>query len=243
MRLLGLVLLVVRASSGMAASADPWVPFEAPWFDKVSSTEGLPPSIVTALAQDRHNLLWVGTMVGLARYDGYRTQMFDIRGESGKGLPDAYVRCLLAMPDGGLLIGTNAGGLVRFDPATNRFHNYPNGAHGVSDRKIYALDDDHAGGVWIATEQGLDHLDLRSNAIRHVDTGSEAAARNFSVMQDRAGNLWLGNNDGLFVRRAGEIRVQNRHQSREDPGAILPRRAAQPIASRCAAESGSVIRA
>ena len=187
----------------MAASADPWVPFEAPWFDKVSSTEGLPPSIVTALAQDRHDLLWVGTMVGLARYDGYRTQMFDIRGESGKGLPDAYVRCLLAMPDGGLLIGTNAGGLVRFDPATNRFHNYPNGAHGVSDRKIYALDDDHAGGVWIATEQGLDHLDLRSNAIRHVDTGSEAAARNFSVMQDRAGNLWLGNNDGLFVRRAG----------------------------------------
>jgi ligand-binding sensor domain-containing protein len=206
--LLGALLLLLRAGAGMAAPADPWAPFESPWFDKVSSAEGFPPAIVTALAQDREGLLWVGTMVGLARYDGYRTQLFDVRGEPVKGLPDAYVRCLLALPDGGMLIGTNAGGLVRFDPATNTFHVYPGGPDGISDRKIFALADDHAGGVWVATEQGLDHLDLRSNAIRHVDTGSDTAPRNFSVMQDRAGNLWLGNNEGLFVRHAGSDRFE-----------------------------------
>jgi diguanylate cyclase (GGDEF)-like protein len=200
--LFGLFLLIFRTGCSLAASPDPWAPFDAPWFDKVSTAEGLPPSIVTALAQDRQGLLWIGTMVGLARYDGYRTQMFDVRGGNGKGLPDAYVRCLLALPDGGLLVGTNAGGLVRFDPATNTFRNYPNGADGTSDSKIFALADDHAGGVWIATEQGLDHLDLRSNTIRQVDTGSEAAPRDFTVMQDRAGNLWLGNSNGLFVRHA-----------------------------------------
>lgn len=209
--LLGALLLLLRAGAGMAAPAspvDPWAPFESPWFDKVSSAEGFPPAIVTALAQDREGLLWVGTMVGLARYDGYRTQLFDVRGEPVKGLPDAYVRCLLALPDGGMLIGTNAGGLVRFDPATNTFRVYPGGPDGISDRKIFALADDHAGGVWVATEQGLDHLDLRSNAIRHVDTGSDTAPRNFSVMQDRAGNLWLGNNEGLFVRHAGSDRFE-----------------------------------
>lgn len=204
--LLGFVLLVFGAVSSRAASSDPWAPFDAPWFDKVSSAEGLPPSIVTALAQDQRGLLWVGTMVGLARYDGYRTQIFDIRGGKGRRLPDSYVRCLLALPDGGLLIGTNAGGLVRFDPATDTFRTYPSGVNGTSDRKIFALAEDHAGGVWIATEQGLDHLDLRSNAIRHVDTGSEAAPRDFTVMEDRAGNLWLGNNNGLFVRHAGSNR-------------------------------------
>ena len=207
MGLLGLfLLLVLRAGASPVAAHDPWAPFDAPWFDKVSSAEGLPPAIVTALAQDRQGLLWIGTMVGLGRYDGYRTQMFDIRGKDGQRLPDAYVRCLLALPDGGVLIGTNAGGLVRFDPNTNTFHRYPIGANGTSDPKIFALDDDRAGGVWIATDQGLDHLDLRTNAIRHVATGSEAAPRNFTVMQDRAGNLWLGNNNGLFVRRAGSSR-------------------------------------
>ena len=201
--ILALILLVLRTGPSCAGTTDPWAPFEAPWFDKVSSAEGLSPSIATALAQDRDGLIWVGTMVGLGRYDGYRTQMFDMRGEDGKRLPDAYVRCLLALPDGGLLVGTNAGGLLRFDPASNTFHAYPTGPDGTSDRKIFALADDHAGGAWIATEQGLDHLDLRSNAVRHVDTGSEAAPRDFSVMQDRAGDLWLGNDNGLFVRRAG----------------------------------------
>jgi ligand-binding sensor domain-containing protein len=107
------------------------------------------------------------------------------------------------LPDGSLLIGTNAGGLTRFDPADNSFHAYPVGAGGLSDRKVYALADDRAGGVWIATEDGLNHLDLRSGAIRRIDTGPAAAARNFSVLQDRNGDLWLGNNTGLLVRRAG----------------------------------------
>ncbi|MEO7200843.1 MAG: two-component regulator propeller domain-containing protein, partial [Dokdonella sp.] len=207
MGLLGLLLLLVlRTGISSATTPDSWAPFDSPWFDKVSSSEGLPPAIVTALAQDRQGLLWIGTMVGLGRYDGYRTQMFDMRGKNGQRLPDAYVRCLLALPDGGMLIGTNAGGLVRFDPDTNTFHRYPTGANGTSDPKIFALDDDHAGGVWIATDQGLDHLDLRTNVIRHIDTGSETAPRNFTVMQDRAGNVWLGNNNGLFVRRAGDHR-------------------------------------
>lgn len=205
----GLILLLVLLA-GMGSShassnvkGDPWLPFDSPWFDKVSGSEGMPPSIVTALGQDRRGLIWVGTMVGLARYDGYRTQVFDSRGSDGKRLPDAYVRCLLALPDGGLLIGTNAGGLVRFDPDTSRFTTYPVGQGGTSDRKIYGLADDHAGGVWIATDEGIDHLDLRSNQITRLKTGGDTARRNFSVMQDRAGNLWLGNDNGLFVRYAG----------------------------------------
>ncbi len=207
MGLMGLFLLLVfQAGASAAATHDPWAPFDTPWFDKVTSADGLPPAIITALAQDRDGLLWIGTMVGLGRYDGYRTQMFDIRGGDGQGLTDAYARCLLALPDGGVLIGTNAGGLLRFDPTNNTFHAYPIGTNGTSDAKIFALADDHAGGAWIATEQGLDHLDLHSNAIRHVATGSGTAPRDFTVMQDRAGNLWLGNNNGLFVRHAGSDR-------------------------------------
>ena len=201
--LLGLVLLVFGIGVAHASGSDPWAPFDAPWFDRTSSSEGVPQSIITSLAQDRSGLVWVGTMVGLARFDGYRAQVFDTRNGGAQGLPDAYVRSLFALPDGSLLIGTNAGGLVRFDPATNLFQTYPTGANGTSDRKIYDLADDHAGGVWIATDSGLDHLDPRTNVITRLHTGAGIAPRNFSVMQDRAGNLWLGNNNGLFVRHAG----------------------------------------
>ncbi|EIM04107.1 diguanylate cyclase [Rhodanobacter denitrificans] len=201
--LAGLFLLFLLGSAARADSGDPWAPFDAPWFDQVGISDGLPHSVTTAIAQDRDGLIWIGTMGGLVRYDGYRLQVFGAGSGKAPGLPDAYVRSLLALPDGSLLIGTNTGGVARFEQADNSFRVYPVGAGGLSDRKIYALGEDHAGGVWIATENGLNHLDLRTDAIRRVDTGPDTSPRNFSVLQDRHGNLWLGNNNGLFVRRAG----------------------------------------
>ena len=203
--LLGCLLLTgIAAAAGTrpAMPDHPWAPFNVPWFDSVGIGDGLPHSVTTALAQDSHGLVWIGTMGGLVRYDGYRMQVFGARSGRMPGLPDAYVRSLLALPDGGLLIGTNAGGLARFDPATNTFKPYPTGPDGT-DSKITDLADDHAGGVWIATDAGLDHLDLRSDTIHPVPTGEGTSPRNFSVLQDSHGNLWLGNNNGLFERPAG----------------------------------------
>lgn len=197
-----IVLLWVMSPMRAALADDPWAPFDAPWFDRIGVSDGLPHSITTALAQDQRNLLWVGTMSGLVRYDGYRMQVFTATASSGYGLPDAYVRTLLPLPDDSLLVGTNAGGLSRFHPEDNRFHNYAIGPGGT-DRKIYALASDGTTGVWIASDHGLDYLDLKSNRISPVATAKVTAPRNFSVLQDHAGNLWLGNNKGLFVRYAG----------------------------------------
>lgn len=197
-------LLLLLLPFGAACASDPWAPFDSPWFERLGIVDGLPHSITTAMAQDQRGLVWIGSMGGLVRYDGYRMQVFTGTGNPKTDIPDPYIRCLLALPDGGLLVGTNAGGLSRFDPVNNSFHNYPVGAGGTGDRKIYALafDKDNNDGVWVATERGLDHLDLRSNRITHVDTSTISSPRNFSVLQDHAGNLWLGNNSGLFVREA-----------------------------------------
>jgi|GEM_PF-444236 len=198
-----LLLLVFLCATAHAADKDPWAPFDAPWFDQVTVADGLPYSITTAVAQDRDGLIWIGTMSGLVRYDGYRMQVFGTRTEDTPGLPDTYVRRLAALPDGGLLVGTNAGGLARFNPDDNTFKVYPAGDGSLVGSKIYDMADDHAGGYWIATEAGLDHINLDSGAISHVDIGTEAALPIFSIRQDRAGNLWLGSDNGLFVRQQG----------------------------------------
>ncbi len=185
-----------------AAPSDPWAPFLTPWFERVGTADGLPHSVTTAMVQDSRGLIWIGTMGGLVRYDGFRMQLFDEHGKDA-GLPDAYVRTLLALPDGGVLVGTNAGGLARFDPVGNCFHTYPTGIGGTSDRKIYSLAADGTRGAWIATDRGLDYLDLARDTLTHVATGDAPAPRNFSVLQDRQGDLWLGNDRGLFVREHG----------------------------------------
>ncbi|MFK2876443.1 diguanylate cyclase [Rhodanobacter hydrolyticus] len=198
-----LMVLLSLSPAHAAAPTDRWHTLERQWFDTVGMAEGLPHSITTALAEDRDGLLWIGTMGGLARYDGYHMRVFEQASATATGLPDTYVRTLLALPDGGLLVGTNAGGLTRFDPQTGQFHNYPVGAGGTGSRKIYALSPDGDHGVWVATDSGLDRLDLRNDRIEPIPTGGEAAPRDFTVYQDRSGNVWLGNNKGLFVRYAG----------------------------------------
>lgn len=202
--LLALVVLLAWPFASTARAGDPWAPFDTPWFDRLGVSDGLPHSISTTVAQDQRGLIWIGTLSGLVRYDGYRMQVFTGNTGGRNDLPDAYIRSLVTLPDGSLLIGTNAGGLSRFNPVTNTFHNYPVGRNGTSDRKIYAMSPDGSKGVWIATEHGLDYLELRTDRLWSVPLSQGMSPRSFGVLQDRAGNLWVGNNNGLFVRHNGE---------------------------------------
>jgi ligand-binding sensor domain-containing protein len=68
---------------------------------------GLPQNTVQALAQTSDGFLWLGTEVGLVRFDGNGFQVFDRN--SSLALPDNDVRCLLAAKDGSLWIGTSDG--------------------------------------------------------------------------------------------------------------------------------------
>src|SRR6187402_2299446 len=178
---------------------DPWAVYETAWFDTVGVADGLPHSTTTAIVQDTRGVIWIGTFGGLARYDGYRMQVF---GQE----PDAYAGAVLA--DGGLLIGTNAGGLVRFDPVTTRFHVYPIGAGGTSNGKIFSIARARERNVfWIATESGIDRVDVGTGKITQ-ESGQPGDAkdmlpRTFVVTEDKVGNVWAGADNGLFVRRPG----------------------------------------
>ena len=207
-----LCLGTLPASAQMAPSGavDPWAVYESAWFDTVSVADGLPHSTTTAIVQDKRGLIWIGTFGGLVRYDGYRMQVFGQEPDSYAGavLPDSYVRAIAPLDDGGLLIGTNAGGLVRFDPGTMRFHVYPIGPGGSSSGKIFSIARAREPGVfWIATEGGVDRLDLASGRITHAapraGDATDMLLRTFVVMEDKAGNLWAGADNGLFVRRPG----------------------------------------
>lgn len=72
---------------------------------------GLPQNTVQALAQTRDGFVWLGTEVGLVRFDGNGFVLFDQN--SKPALPGNDIQCLLATDDGALWIGTRDG-LARF---------------------------------------------------------------------------------------------------------------------------------
>lgn len=101
-------LLSARAQSLL----DPGRPVSQFRHDVWGAEEGLPQNTVPAITQTRDGYLWLGTELGLARFDGLRFTVFDKR--NTPELKSNAVFALLEDRHGDLWIGTNGGGLTRY---------------------------------------------------------------------------------------------------------------------------------
>src|SRR5215470_8092186 len=72
-------------------------------FDVWTADSGLPQNSVRAIVQTRDGYLWVGTLDGLARFDGVRFTVFNKA--NSPGLSGNRVTALYEDPDGDLWVG------------------------------------------------------------------------------------------------------------------------------------------
>jgi len=202
-----LILLMAGMLPGTASAASPddaWAGWRTPYFQTLDSGDGLPHATTTAIVQSSDGLMWIGTRGGLARYDGQRLKIFRQANGQGNGLPDNYIRSLLPLAHGGVLVGTNVGGLVRYDATSNRFVSLA-GAGGVgAGTRIMAIAADGQGGAFVASDRGVFRFDARRDRIEPVaGDGSVLADGAFAVFRDADGTLYAGGDNGLFVRHRG----------------------------------------
>jgi signal transduction histidine kinase/ligand-binding sensor domain-containing protein len=131
---------------------------------------GLPQNTVQALVQTRDGFVWLGTEVGLVRFDGNSFQVFDRN--STPALPGNDVRCLLESKDGALWIGTSEG-LARWkDGAVTAFTT----KDGLPGNEILVLGEKQEGGLRLWTDQGLaQQIGERFGTLRNVDAWPHTA--------------------------------------------------------------------
>lgn len=148
--------------------------------------DGLPEDTVQALAQTSDGYLWVGTTGGLARFDGSHFHLYTHN--SAVPLGDNSIFCILKARDGSLWLGTEGSGLVHLDRKGFRVYT---SADGLSDLFVRALMQDHAGRIWIGTDNGL--FRIEGDRLRRVDTAPLAPALAVhSILEDREGRVWVG---------------------------------------------------
>ena len=146
---------------------------------------GLPQNTVQALIQTRDGFVWLGTEMGLVRFDGNGFEVFDRN--SSPALPGNDVRCLQETHDGALWIGTSEG-LARWkDGSVTAFTT----KDGLPANGIRALAETGDGTLWVWTDGGLAG---RKDQERFVDataaTGLGANAIT-AVTTDGWGTLWV----------------------------------------------------
>jgi diguanylate cyclase (GGDEF)-like protein len=163
--------------------------------------DGLPQSSVNALAQTPDGYLWVGTYDGLARFDGFRFEVF--RPSGWPGLGSGAIRALYVDGAGKLWIGTGGGGLsVR--EATGVIRAIP-GTAGWLVRAIVGGggSDVDAGELWVGTSgHGLRRLTPRGPP-EAVPIAPEVASVN-ALHLDADGTLWIGTDGNGLWRRDGD---------------------------------------
>lgn len=151
---------------------------------------GLPQTSVYSIAQTTDGYLWVGTELGLARFDGVRFTIFDRRHNAGLAAND--IERLVASRDGSLWIGTSIG-LTHYQKGAFRTYTKRDGL--LSD-SISALCEGRDGSLWVGTGQGLDRL--RGGQVRAFQTRDGLPADSVrAILEDRTGVLWVATDGGL----------------------------------------------
>ena len=142
------------------------------------------PQGTLALAQTSDGFLWLGTPIGLYRFDGTRFELF--HSPFGDELPSMFVSSLLSVPSGGLWIGYAFGGFSFLN--NGRVTNYGGEITSLTG-SIQSFAQCADGTIWAATSNGLwKFVDSHWQPV-----GSEANAPSGRVLEvgfDHEGTLW-----------------------------------------------------
>ncbi len=188
-------------------------------FTHITTANGLPQNSVPTILQDRHGFLWFGTWDGLARYDGYNFKVYKHNPRNRTSISSNSVWALAEDSAGHIWVGTDGGGINRFDPVTEQFTRYqpdPENPNSLSHNQIYSLIVDDQDHVWIATMGGgLNHLNPNTGIFTHYqhnpkDPHSISNNAVSGVYEDRSGTLWVGTMGGglnRFDKQTGKSTV------------------------------------
>src|SRR3989337_3023669 len=89
-------------------------------FARLDATDGLSHNRVTSIYKDRTGFLWIATISGLNRFDGYTIKVYRHDPDDSTSLPHDDIRGLFESPDGRMCVVT-ASGVCFYNPRDETF--------------------------------------------------------------------------------------------------------------------------
>ena len=177
-------------------------------FEQISRAEGLSQSTVNCFLMDRNGFIWIGTCVGLNRYDGYNFKIYDPEPGNPNSLSHVFVESLYGNPSDTchvLWIGTQGISTV-FKSIKNKilthYRSDSEKSSSIGGDIVYEICPDRDGYLWITSwDGGLIRFDLKQKTFknyRHDPLNSNSLSSNQTnpIIRDHRGYLWIGTEGG-----------------------------------------------
>ena len=165
--------------------------------------------LVLDLLVGRDGTIWVATARGLNRLNpatGKFTYYLADRVHSEGKLTDNWIRALYEDEQGILWVGTNHGGLNRFDPRTERFV-YFTIKEGLPSNQVVSIAPDNGGNLWLGTGHGISRFNPATRTFRNFDVrdGLPDNECNLGSVHSRNGRMLFGTVNGAVGFEARQI--------------------------------------
>lgn len=163
------------------------------------STEGLSSGSIWAIAQDPAGFLWLGTDMGLVRFDGVRFSNWTAFGKTQ--LPRVSIRTLCFASDGSMWVGFDSlQGASRVQ--SGQVRNFT-AQDGLPATDVTAIVEDAAARIWAGGSAGLFSYNGTRWEQWQTDRGLPAGPV-YTVAVDRTGGVLVGMANGVFRKRVGQ---------------------------------------
>jgi len=165
-----------------------------------TTADGLAADSVYGIFADSRGFLWFSTTEGISRFDGNRFITYGME----DGLPHRAVNTIIETRSGDHWIGTRGGlGRIAATGASSNFTSYRLGPDAASNN-VGTLLELRSGAILAATAGGLFEWTNPGSFHRRDLHGIDPRSIT-DMVEDSAGNLWIGSSAGIFMCDQGGI--------------------------------------
>ena len=144
--------------------------------------------MIRDIAIDKNGILWIGTWIGLVRFDGHKN--WKVYNTSNSKIPENKVESVAIDSIGNIWLGYGNSGVGKLK--NEEWVNYPYGKDGPFSANVYGLFIDHGNNLWVGGPcSNISKYD--GSKWTHYPSGFNCV----SIAEDDKNNMWFGTWDGL----------------------------------------------
>lgn len=143
-------------------------------FKHIEATDGLSDNKINTILKDRNGFVWIATVSGLNRYDGYNIKIYRNDPADSTSITDNYVDDIVQGADGRLWV--NAGSrYIMYDPETDTFDNHPErllATYGIKGQPTKIVADNKGEWIYVREEGLFRHAGAKTMKLEGIASGN-----------------------------------------------------------------------